>query len=97
MAVSAGAGMAVVVVVETCHMSAARSDGSDVGVVSVSHSSNEAHRSVITFHMPLGKGPDQDLAQYCSIQRSFVSTFSTVFMSSSVGAGSMVVGGSATG
>ena len=68
--VSAGVGTVVVV---TCCTSAARSGGSDVAVVF-----NKACKSAITFRIPSGKGPDRDSAQYCSIWRSFASTFSTV-------------------
>lgn len=92
-----GAGMVVVVVVVvTCRTSTARSDSTDAGVVSVSRFSNEVLKAAIAFRMPSGKGPDRDSAQYCSIRRSFASTFSTVFMSSSAGAVNVAVGGSVT-
>jgi hypothetical protein len=85
--VLAGTEMAFVVVVAmTCLMSTTRSDSSDAGVVS-----NEARKAAIAFRMPSGKGPDRDSAQYSSIQASFASTFSTVFVSSSISAGDISV------
>ena len=50
----------------------------------MSHFSNKAFNSTIAFHMLLGNGPICNSAQYCSMQTSFVSIFSTVSISSSV-------------
>ena len=78
-------GMAVVAV--TCRTSTAGSDSSVAGVVSMSRFSNEAHKSAMAFRTPSGNGPDRVSAQSRSKQMSLASIFSTVFMSSSVGAG----------
>ena len=58
-----------------------------VRVVSVSRFSNEACKSAMVFRTPSGNGPNHVSAQSRSKQMSLVSIFSTVFMSSSVGAG----------
>ena len=60
----------------------------------MSHFSNEALKLAIAFRMPLGNGPDRVSTQFCSMQVSCVSIFPTMFMSSSVGVGSVAVGGS---
>ena len=78
-------GMAVVAV--TCCTSTAGLDSSVAGVVSVSQFSNEARKSVMAFRTPLGNGPNCISAQSHSKQMSLASIFSTVFMSSLVGAG----------
>jgi len=96
-AVLVGAGIAaaaVGAVVVTRLTSTAGSDSSEAGIISVSRSSNEARKSAIAFRMPSGNGPDRVLAQFCSIRRSSASTFSTVFISSSVGVGDVAVVGS---
>ena len=50
-----------------CCTSTSRSDGSDAGAITMSHFSNETHKSVIMFHKLLGNGPICDSAQYYSI------------------------------
>jgi hypothetical protein len=82
-AVLAGAGSEVVVV-ETWRTSTAGSVGCDGGTVSVSSSSSKARNFAIAFRARSGNGPDRVFAQFRSMQASCASTFSTVFMSSSV-------------
>ena len=94
LAVLAGVGSEVlVVVVEMCCTSATRLRGSGAGAVSVSSFSNEACKSTMAFHMPSGNGSDQVSAQFFSVQGSSASTFSTMFMLSSVGTGDVAVVG----
>jgi hypothetical protein len=64
--------------------STAGSAGCDGGIVSVSRSSREARNFAIAFRARSGNGPDRVFAQFCSMRASCASTFSTVFMSSSV-------------
>jgi hypothetical protein len=81
-AVSAGAGMVVVVVKAGDRAGAEMGIGAEtsdaVGIVSVSRFSNEALNSTIAFRTPSGNGPVRDSAQYCSMRSSFSSTFATV-------------------
>jgi hypothetical protein len=78
------AGVGSEVVVETWRTSTAGSAGCDGDIVSVSSSSSEARNFAIAFRARSGNGPDRVFAQFCSMRASCASTFSTVFMSSSV-------------
>ena len=75
MAVLAGVGMVAVVVVVVEVRDA-------FAFVSMSHFSNAARRSAITFRTLSENGPVRDSTQYCSIRSSLASTFATVSQSS---------------